>query len=95
MKKSSTVPVKSPTARKGSTKPRVYTPISRNPAAEDSAEEAISRTLLRVGPTQGVQAKLKVKPITRATAMEAIIWVVVSNVSPWLLAKDSHTEFLK
>ncbi|CAN4027183.1 DUF2892 domain-containing protein, partial [Dysosmobacter welbionis] len=42
--------------------------MSRNPAAEDSAEEAISRTLLRVGPTQGVQAKLKVKPITRATA---------------------------
>ena len=46
----------------------MYTLISRNPAAAEDPEEAISRTLLRVGPTQGVQAKLKVKPITRATA---------------------------
>ena len=66
MKKPSTAPVKSPTARKGMTKPRVYTPMRRNPAPELPAEEAISRTLPRVGPTQGVQAKEKVKPSTRA-----------------------------
>ncbi|CUP92926.1 Uncharacterised protein [Flavonifractor plautii] len=68
MKKPSTAPVNSPTARKGTTKPRVYTAISRKPRAALPAEEAISKTLPSVGPTQGVHAKLKVKPSTRATS---------------------------
>ena len=37
-------------------------------SAEELAEEAISKTLVRAGPTQGVQAKLKVNPKIRATA---------------------------
>jgi len=36
--------------------------------AEDAEEDAISSTLPRVGPTQGVQAKLKVKPRISATS---------------------------
>ena len=68
LKKSSTEPVKIPTARKGMTKPSVYTPTNRNPFAEEEEEEAINSTLPSVGPTQGVQAKLKVKPSSSATS---------------------------
>ena len=63
---SSRVLVNSPTAKNGSTNPKVYTPISTKPCAA-WAEVAISSTLAKVGPTQGVQAKLKVKPRIRAT----------------------------
>ena len=66
-KKSSTAPVNSPTARKGSTKPSVYTPTRRKPLPAAAEEDAIRSTLASVGPTQGVQAKLKVKPRSRAT----------------------------
>ena len=59
-------PVNRPTSRKGSTKPSVYTPISTKPSTRLSEEPASSSTLVRVGPTQGVQAKLKVKPMTSA-----------------------------
>ena len=45
-----TVPVNRPTARKGTTKPTVYTPMSRKPLAALPEEEAISSTLPRVGP---------------------------------------------
>ena len=42
------------------------TMIESDFSAEELAEEAISKTLVRAGPTQGVQAKLKVKPSTSA-----------------------------
>ena len=58
--------VKSPTAKKGSTNPIVYTPISKNPHSFVLADAAISSTLVRAGPTQGVHAKLKVNPIINA-----------------------------
>ena len=64
LKRSSTVPVNSPTSRKGITKPRVYTPMSKNPRS--GALEAMSSTPDSAGPTQGVQAKLKVKPRSSA-----------------------------
>ena len=68
LKKDSTPPVNSPTARKGSTKPRGYTPMSSAAAGAEAEDEAIRSTLPSTGPTQGVQAKLKVKPRTRATS---------------------------
>ena len=58
--------VNSPTAKNGSTKPRVYTPISTKAHIWVLAEAAMMRTLASAGPTQGVQAKLKVKPRSRA-----------------------------
>ena len=66
LKNSSRVVVNKPTARNGSTNPRVYTPIRTNPAILDAADAAIKSTLVRAGPTQGVHAKLKVNPIKRA-----------------------------
>ena len=56
----------SPTARNGRTKPRVYTPISTKAQPLVPADAAMIRTLARAGPTQGVHAKLKVKPRRRA-----------------------------
>jgi len=60
------VVVKNPTARNGRTNPRVYTPIRTKPIAFVEAEAAIRSTLARAGPTQGVQAKLKVNPMINA-----------------------------
>ena len=44
----------------------VYTPIRKNPVPLVDAEAAIKSTPVRAGPTQGVQAKLKVNPMRRA-----------------------------
>ncbi len=40
--------------------------MSRKPAVFVPAEAAINSTLVNAGPTQGVQAKLKVNPISNA-----------------------------
>ena len=62
MKNLSTSPVNRPTAKNGSTNPRVYTPTSRNPVAAEALDDAMSSTLANTGPTHGVHAKLNVKP---------------------------------
>lgn len=68
LKKPSTWLVNMPTAKKGRIKPRVYTPISTKPIPRVAAEPAISSTLVSAGPTQGVQAKLKVNPSSSAVS---------------------------
>ena len=66
LKKPNTLVVKIPTSKNGTTNPKVYTPIRAIPFALVPAVAAIRRTLVRVGPTQGVHAKLNVNPITNA-----------------------------
>ena len=68
-----------PAARKGRIKPSVYTPISRNPFAPVSALPAIRSTLVRAGPTQGVQAKLKAKPMISAVTGDIVIFSSLSG----------------
>ena len=65
--------VNTPASRKGIAKPAVYTPISTNPAALLFAEAAMRSTLESVGPTQGVHAKLKTKPMISAVSGDIAI----------------------
>ena len=73
-KKPSSLAVKIPAARNGRMNPIVYTPISRNPFTLVWALPAMSRTLASAGPTQGVQAKLKVKPRISAVTGDMVIF---------------------
>ena len=79
LKRSSRDAANKPTARNGITNPIVYSPISRKPFALVCEADAISSTLERAGPTQGVQAKLKVKPISRAVSGDIAILVTAKG----------------
>lgn len=60
--------VKIPNTTNGIKNPTAYTPTNTLPSNAVFAPDAIINTEDNIGPTQGVQAKLKVNPIKSATS---------------------------